>query len=141
LKRVLIVSGGSMLSSGVEHLIKTDGAFILRCIFNPKKEELEQEILTFGPDVMIIEQSTMAGEAVLMQALKSRRKWCIILLDYQDNLLHVFAREEVRIFETQDLIEILRRGFGVLGNPDHLPAGGRLPAASILHENQPAQAE
>ncbi len=130
-----------MLSSGVEHLIKTDGAFVLRCIFNPKKDELEQEILNFGPDVMIIEQSSLAGETVLLQALKSRKKWCIILLDYQDNLLHIFARDEVRIFETQDLIDILRRGFGLLDGADRLAAGGRLPAASILHENQPAQTD
>lgn len=110
-----------MLSNGVERLIKDEGTFISRCIFSPKKNELEKEISGFGPDVIILEGSIFSGEISLLQAMKDRKKWCIILLDYQDNLLHILARDEIRIFETKDLIEVIRRGFGLLGEKERIP--------------------
>jgi hypothetical protein len=98
----------------VKHLITLHGGFDLKCISDPKRHELEREIVNFGPDVIILEQSSINGDSILLRILRDRKKLSIILIDYQDNLLHLFLRDEIRISETKDLIEIIGRGYGLL---------------------------
>jgi hypothetical protein len=110
----LIVSGDSILSNGVKHLITIHGGFDLKCLSNPKRNELEREIVNFGPDVIILEQSSINGDSILLRILRDRKKLSIILIDYQENVLHLLLRDEIRISETKDLIEIIGRGYGPL---------------------------
>ena len=110
LKRVLVISSKDILSVGVAGLLsREDDIEVINknitdnSAFVSAMEELR-------PVVLIINESLLHADcSAIFGWLRDFPAWSVIVLNEQENLLHIYEKKEVVLGGASDLIAIIRR--------------------------------
>ena len=108
LKKVLLFSSDTLLSSAIRCLISGDQELELIALSSENLAELVTASRKLKPDVIILEQSLLASySGLLNRLLKGERDSRVITLDENQNILHVYSGHEVSVERSSDLLAIL----------------------------------
>jgi DNA-binding NarL/FixJ family response regulator len=109
LKRVLIVHGEHLLSSGVERLLTLEKDFEIRSTPEGLLSTLSDELVHFQPQVVVIDQICFEKELSwfysMMRAFPGIR---FIVIDLKKNIINIYSQFQVEVSRGSDLIATIR---------------------------------
>ncbi len=111
-QRVLIVEHNSLLGAGMESLLNNASDLYSAGVTPNSKDELIQSISEFQPDVVILDKtSSLINSVGLSVLLKNHPKLRVVAVSANDNLLHIYNKQQVLIMQAADLVNIIRYSY------------------------------
>ena len=109
MKRVLIVHGDHLLSSGVEMLLTLEKDFVVRSTPESLLSSLKDEMAHFRPQVVVIDQSCLEKDlSWFYHAMKSFPGIRFIVINLLKNIINVYSQSQVEVSRGSDLISTIR---------------------------------
>jgi DNA-binding NarL/FixJ family response regulator len=110
LKNVLVINNKDLLSGGVLSLLCHENDFVVINKDVIEKSALNNAMEEFHPDVVIVNESLLSTfPSTLLGWLKVFPETRLIVLDENENLLHIYEKKEVVVERSLDLIATIRR--------------------------------
>ena len=112
MKRVLIVSSGLLLTSGVDSLLSREADLDIRSleVDGHNEDTLITQIARFKPEVVVLDGSWKSHQlSRLLAELRDCRKFRVIVIDGKENLMHIFDKQVVEVSRGGDLVTAIRR--------------------------------
>ena len=110
LKRVLVISSKDILSVGVAGFLSREDDFEVINKNITDNSALVSALEELRPVVLIINESLLKADCpAIFGWLRDFPAWCVIVLNEQENLLHIYEKQEVVLGGASDLVAIIRR--------------------------------
>jgi DNA-binding NarL/FixJ family response regulator len=107
--RVLVINSEDLLSAGVESLLSREVDFEIIKKQIPDRSALASALKEFQPDVVITNEKLLfTYPSTMIGLLKVIPGLCVIVLDENENILHVYVKKEVVVKRAMDLIATIR---------------------------------
>jgi hypothetical protein len=107
---VLVLTENSLLSLALTNLINASDIGLV--VFESTAKEFDDllwEINTYSADVILVEkETTFAGENSLTKLLILYPRLLIVIVNEEDNWLHIYRRENLLMTSTEDLLGVLQ---------------------------------
>ena len=109
MKRVLIVRSNHLLTSAVERLLTCEKDFVVRSVSMEMMGDLYEEVTYFRPHVVIIGQWDLRQDPLqIFNIVNNFPRIRFIVIDSEDNILHIYCKRQVEISQGNDLISAVR---------------------------------
>lgn len=107
---VLVLTENSLLGLALTNLIHAADSGLAVFESNAKEfDELIWEINTYSADVILVEKdNTFAGEDSLTKLLTMYPKLLIVIVNEEDNWLHIYRRNNLLLTSAEDLLEVIQ---------------------------------
>ena len=107
---VLVITVNSLLGLALTNLINASDTGLVVFESNAKEfDELKWEINTYSADVILVEKNnSFAGEVSLMNLLTLYPKLLVVIVNEEDNWLHIYRRENLLMTSTEDLLNVIQ---------------------------------
>jgi DNA-binding NarL/FixJ family response regulator len=110
LKNVLVINNKDLLSGGVVSLLCHQDDFIVVNKDVIDESALNNAMEELRPDVVIVNESLLSTyPSTLLGWLKVFPETRLIMLDENENLLHIYEKKEIVVEQSLDLIATIRR--------------------------------
>ena len=107
--RILVINSEDLLSGGVVSLLRREEDFEIVTKDIPDKSALASEIEGLKPDAVLINESFLfTYPASVLHLLQEFPELRVIVLDENQNLLHIYKTREVVVERSLDLIATIR---------------------------------
>ena len=109
MKKVLVVVNKMLLGAGLESLLSRDTELFVRNISFESESSLQDEIVRYKPNVVIIEKN--ANEAPLFSICNlsaGNPRIRFLLVDSLENNVSVYDKQEIQIAHSLDLISVVK---------------------------------
>jgi len=119
-KNVLFYSNQTIFEEGISSLISGEEGVRLNVVQTRNVKDLFKTCRESQPDVIVVEQSLLGTqENFLSEMLDKMHSLCLITLDQDHNLMHVFTHHDISIKHASDLIDVILSHVNH-SNPDEL---------------------
>lgn len=109
MKRILVVHGENLLIAGVESLLTHESDLKVMGVGNSNKSYFLQEVDQFHPHVVVIDESSLLADLTFLHyLLKTCPDLRIIVVDEEDNLIHIYEKRVISVAQSTDLINVIR---------------------------------
>lgn len=107
---VLVITENSLLGLALTNLINASESGLV--VFESTAQEFDElirEINSYTADVILLEQnSAFSGEESLTKLLTLFPKLLLIIVNEEDNWLHIYRRENLLMTSTADLLNVIQ---------------------------------
>lgn len=108
MKQVLVIDSESVLSAAIKHLLGQETGLTVHSSRVESKRALAREVERRKPDVLILDEVVDAmKEAELAQLLALQPQLDVIVVNFQDNLIKRYKREEILMKDSKSLADII----------------------------------
>jgi hypothetical protein len=108
LNNVLFYSNQTIFEEGISNLISNEKGIRLTVLQASDVNDLFEASRDYQPEVIIVEQSLLGTQVnFLSEMLERMHSSCLITLDQDHNLMHVFTHDDVSISQASDLIDVI----------------------------------
>jgi hypothetical protein len=119
-KNVLFYSNESLFEEGISSLISNEEEVRLTVVQAVNVKDLIKASRESQPDVIVVEQSLLGTQAnFLNEMFDKMHSLCLISLDKDHNLMHIFTHHDISIKNASDLIDAILSHL-THSNPDEL---------------------
>ena len=110
MKRVLLIGCNDLITSGIESLIQNAYDVVLLYKVIKNIPDLIDEIINFKPDILVLKNNiNYVNSSSMMELLGKFPDLRILAIDEKINIIHVYERQEVRVKQSADLLELIRK--------------------------------
>jgi hypothetical protein len=107
-KNVLFYSNHTIFEDGISSLISNEEEVRLTVVQASDVIDFVKTSREYQPDVIVVEQSLLGTQAnFLNEMLDKMHSSCLITLDRNHNLMHVFTHCDISINQASDLIDVI----------------------------------
>jgi hypothetical protein len=108
-KKVLVVVNKMLLGAGLESLLSQDTELFVRNISFESESSLRDEIVSYKPNVVIIEKNANERLPVsVCSLLASNPRIRFLLVDSLENNVSVYEKQDIQIAHSLDLISMVK---------------------------------
>lgn len=107
-KNVLLYSNETLFEEGISSLISNEERVRLTVVHASNVNDLYKAFREYQPDAIVIEQVLLETQNnFVSEMLDKMHSSCLITLDQDHNLMHVFTHCDFSISQASDLIDII----------------------------------
>ncbi len=109
-QRVLVVENESLLGAGIESLLTRETDLDLVGIASGNEADLIKIIEHSQPQVIILDEATyMTNSIRLLDLFRNYSELRLVLVNANDNLVHIYEKRKLLVSQAADLADIVRR--------------------------------
>lgn len=110
MKKVIVLLSESLIGKGVESILSREKDLSVTSTSFIDDATLNQQIERDQPDVVILdERLEIADLSCMVGLLKENPELRVIVVEEQQNLIHVYQKQEIIVTRVADLIDTIRR--------------------------------
>ena len=107
-RRILVIENDLLLGGGVENLLLQEIGLDVIGISPRDEEELIRQIRSLQPNVVILDEATYLTNSVrLLAMLGHHHSLRLVIINANNDLVHVYHKYDVVLHQISDLIEVL----------------------------------
>lgn len=108
-KRVLIVELGQFLGGTLNELLKTHSDLVMDTVSPINSDDFRNKIHEFKPDVILMDDTIHRSELgnLLLVALEEFSDLRVMILNANQNQVHLFAQKRIAVRSSADLLSAL----------------------------------
>lgn len=108
MKHVLVIDSESVLSAAIKHLLTRETSLRVQSSRVDSKHALAEEVRRCKPDVLIMDEvPRVMDEAELPHLLALWPRMEVIVVNFQDNIVQRYKREEILMKDSKSLVDII----------------------------------